>query len=106
MEQFKKYLLVKDLNHPVYRNFNAGLEFFKLKSASPDSAYTSSDGKVTFHPFYVENNPEWFKEVVENKTFEWTDELVKEFVRENFNRQDHNYLPFAIKDFKQLKNNK
>jgi hypothetical protein len=48
----------------------------------------------------------------ENKTtmseekFEWNDELVKEFIRTNFNRQEHNYLPHAIKDFKKSKQNK
>lgn len=35
-----------------------------------------------------------------NQDFEWNDELVKEFVRNNFNRQEHNYLPFAMRLFK------
>lgn len=44
-----------------------------------------------------------FHESKPQDTFTWTDELVKEFVRINFNRQDHNYLPHAIKEFKQSK---
>ena len=38
----------------------------------------------------------------ENK-FEWTDELVKDFVRENFNHNELNYLPHAIWQFKKSK---
>ena len=35
--------------------------------------------------------------------FEWTDELVKDFVRENFNHNELNYLPHAIWQFKKSK---
>jgi len=41
---------------------------------------------------------------MEQNNFQWTDELVKEFVRTIFNRQEHNYLPFAINEFKLVKN--
>jgi len=40
--------------------------------------------------------------ITENK-FEWTDELVKDFVRENFNCNELNYLPHAIWQFKNRK---
>ena len=59
----------KDLQHPTYKNFKAGIEFSKLKSLSKDAAYVSTDGKLSFHPDIVENNPDWFKEVVDKDVY-------------------------------------
>lgn len=38
-----------------------------------------------------------------NNEFIWNDDLVKEFIRETFNREPHNYLPMAIQQFKKSK---
>jgi hypothetical protein len=38
--------------------------------------------------------------------FNWTDELVKDFVRTIFNRDPHNYLPYEIEAFKKSKQSK
>lgn len=76
----KKYILIKNIQHPTYREDLAGMIFTKKNVDSPDAAYISDCERITFHPSVVENNTEWFKleEVAEPKKALFTyDEITK-----------------------------
>jgi len=67
-----------------------------------------SQGKwsVVYNKKYVENNPEWFElipEPTEDKSFVWTDELVKEFIIDRNNGKPYApvHVDKYIQQFKQ-----
>lgn len=65
----KQYRLLKDLP-----NCAKG-ELFNYDG----KAFYAHNGRYAFLPPEIEGNPDWFEEV---KPFEWTDELVREYVNQ------------------------
>ena len=81
----KKYRLLQSIRDP--RGIIEAGETFTKYADTLDAAYVYKN--YTLHPSHVEHNPEWFEEIHEppsnkqepsKEVFEWTDELVNEYV--------------------------
>jgi len=69
----RKFELLKDICGPQW-NVKAGSIFEKVGKGEEHGAY--SNGNYHLHPSYIENNPEWFREIVEKEPFVWDDDKV------------------------------
>jgi hypothetical protein len=60
-------------------------------------------GELCYYRDYVENNPSWFKEIVEKEPFVWTDSLVRELVDclPNYDRDSRHEIVNQFKASKQ-----
>ena len=98
----RKFELLRDLPNAksgaIYRQTED-----KLNYANYD-LLSNRSWDVSYPAEYIENNPEWFKEIVEEEPFVWTDELVLEYAM-MVSTSSHPYL-YNIEHWKKFKASK